>query len=627
MIGYVCKYTPIEIFEAFDEKVHRIEPTALQFDSADTLMHPNVCFYTKAVLEDVMLGDYNGIILTTCCDSMRRLYDLLKKTFPKRFIYLLDVPRKNNELTTAFYKNQILDMIKSYEKFSNKKLNLDKLYPLLHEAPKKDAAPTSLNIGILGARCNTEVLNTLKDTSAHVLFDLTCTGLSRTFHVSQKHLVRDYAHELLHTFPCWRMEEATSRLEYIQSYINQLDGIIYQTVKFCEYYSFEYATLKKQLNIPILKLETDYSKQCEGQIRTRIEAFIESLSDHTCRKCYESPHVPFDTGHELRLREAFHAETKLGHCVTKGKESNMFKKFSKRIVSDYSTSGDQIHPHLATTSKQSYTLNAPHYVLGIDSGSTSTNAVILDENQNLIAFSIVRTGAKSGESAKKALENVLKKAQLTKDDLSLIVSTGYGRVSIPFADKNVTEISCHGKGAHYLNPKIRTILDIGGQDSKAIKLSPEGEVIDFVMNDKCAAGTGRFLEMMARTLEIHIQEMGPLSLKSKENITISSMCSVFAESEVISLIAQNKEKTDIIHGIHEGIASKSVGLLSRVGKEGDFMMTGGVAQNIGVVKAIEEKLGTKLFISKEPEIVGALGAAIFALEDLMLSKVSKNAPS
>lgn len=182
------------------------------------------------------------------------------------------------------------------------------------------------------------------------------------------------------------------------------------------------------------------------------------------------------------------------------------------------------------------------YVLGIDSGSTSTNAVIMDQDRNITAFSVVRTGAKSGESADKVLEEVLEKASLSREDISWIVSTGYGRVSIPFADENVTEISCHGKGAHYFNPKIRTILDIGGQDSKAIRLSENGEVKDFVMNDKCAAGTGRFLEMIARTLEISLDEMGALALTSTENIEITSMCSVFAESEVISLIANNKEK-------------------------------------------------------------------------------------
>lgn len=256
------------------------------------------------------------------------------------------------------------------------------------------------------------------------------------------------------------------------------------------------------------------------------------------------------------------------------------------------------------------------YVLGIDSGSTSTNAVILDENKTIKAFSVIRTGAKSMDSADRILNDILGKAELERKDLSTIVSTGYGRVSIPFADSNVTEISCHGKGAHYLNPDIRTILDIGGQDSKAIRLNENGDVTDFVMNDKCAAGTGRFLEMMARTLEISTAELGPVSKDWKENIEISSMCSVFAESEVISLIAQNKEKADIAHGIHNAIAGKAISLLKRVGIEGGCMMTGGVAKNSGVVRSLEEKLGTKLYISEEPEIVGALGAALFALENL-----------
>jgi predicted CoA-substrate-specific enzyme activase len=256
------------------------------------------------------------------------------------------------------------------------------------------------------------------------------------------------------------------------------------------------------------------------------------------------------------------------------------------------------------------------YILGIDSGSTSTNAVLLNEKKEILHTFVTRTGAKSGDSARFAYEEILRRANLTPNDLTLTVSTGYGRINIPFADKNLTEISCHGKGAHFLNPKVRTILDIGGQDSKGIRLNAAGDVIDFVMNDKCAAGTGRFLEMMARTLELEITQLGAESLKWKEEIEISSMCSVFAESEVISLIAQNKEKADIAHGIHKAIAAKSVSLLKRISMEPTFMMTGGVAQNPGVVRALEDMLGEKLYIYEEPEIVGALGAALFGLESL-----------
>lgn len=256
------------------------------------------------------------------------------------------------------------------------------------------------------------------------------------------------------------------------------------------------------------------------------------------------------------------------------------------------------------------------YVLGIDSGSTSTNAVIMDGNKKIIAKGSVRTGAKTSGSAEKILEDILKTAGLKREDLSMIVSTGYGRVSIPFADMNVTEISCHGRGARYFDPDVRTILDIGGQDSKAIRLNADGEVTDFVMNDKCAAGTGRFLEAMARTLEMDISELGPISLKSTENVTISSMCTVFAESEVISLIAQNREKADIANGVHEAISGKAMSLLRRVGLEPGYMMTGGVAKNVGVIHCLEEKLGSPLFICDDPEIVGATGAALYALDKI-----------
>jgi predicted CoA-substrate-specific enzyme activase len=226
----------------------------------------------------------------------------------------------------------------------------------------------------------------------------------------------------------------------------------------------------------------------------------------------------------------------------------------------------------------------------------------------------VPTGPKAVESARKAFELALKDAGLKEDDIKRVVATGYGRVSIPFAEKTVTEITCHGKGAFFMDSTVRTVIDIGGQDSKVIRLDDEGNVIDFVMNDKCSAGTGRFLEVMARTLGVSIEEMGKVVEKAKEDITITSMCTVFAESEVISLIAQNKDQRDIIHALNKAVASKAVSLIERVGRKGSYMMTGGVAKNRGVVTAIEKKLGEKILIPPEPQIIGALGAALIALE-------------
>jgi predicted CoA-substrate-specific enzyme activase len=556
MIGYICKYAPIEVLESMGAKMERIEPDVTNFSQAEIRMHPNICSFAKGVLETVMEKDYEGIILTTCCDSIRRLYDVLKEEFPDKFIYMLDTPRLVKEVGIDLYEQRIRAMIRAYEEFSGKSFDEKVFLEYLKgkEEPQQNGVKDrSLNIGILGARANENIGKILEQRGANVAFDLTCTGVGRRLFWDEKEPLKEYARGLLSQFPCMRMEQAANRDELIRRYADSVDGIIYHTVQFCDNYAYEYAWLKDWLKKPLLLLETDYTKQSYGQILTRIEAFLESLQKENMQK--------------------------------KGRKPAKKMEGKNRM-----------------------------YVLGIDSGSTSTNAVIMDQDRKMKAFSVVRTGAKSGESAEKVLEDVLEKAGLSREDISWIVSTGYGRVSIPFADENVTEISCHGKGAHYFNPQIRTILDIGGQDSKAIKLSENGEVKDFVMNDKCAAGTGRFLEMIARTLEVSLDELGAIALTSTEEIEITSMCSVFAESEVISLIANNKEKNDISNGVCNAIAGKAYGLLRRVGLEPGFMMTGGVAKNPGVVRAVEKKLGEKLYICEEPEIVGATGAALYALE-------------
>lgn len=586
MLGYICKYAPIEVFESMGVEMKRIDPQVTNFTQADMKMHPNICSFAKGVLEDVMAGGYEGVILTTCCDSIRRLYDVLKQELPDRFIYILDTPRITKDAGIALYEDRIRKMIESYEAFSGKTFEEEKLADILRKKKKEqsislgesgcgeDAASEAgtgrrafrrKNIGLIGARANESIVQILQEKNANLAFDLTCTGLKRKYLLEPEQVLTGYTRGLLSQFPCMRMEAASGRDELIERYAGSVDGVIYHTVQFCDNYSYEYAWLKKRLDRPMLALETDYTKQSYGQILTRIEAFLESLGQ-----------APERTKRETSRQQDGAAQE--GER-TQGKEN----------------SGNM-------------------YVMGIDSGSTSTNAVIMDGDRKIVASAVVRTGAKSGESAQRILDEVLSEAGLKREDISWIVSTGYGRVSIPFADENVTEISCHGRGAHYFNPAVRTILDIGGQDSKAIRLNEKGEVADFVMNDKCAAGTGRFLEMIARSLEVDVDELGSIALQSKEDIEITSMCSVFAESEVISLIANNREKTDIANGICRAVANKSYSLLKRVGLEAEFMMTGGVAKNAGVVRAVEEKLGTKLYICPEPEIVGAAGAALYALD-------------
>ena len=252
------------------------------------------------------------------------------------------------------------------------------------------------------------------------------------------------------------------------------------------------------------------------------------------------------------------------------------------------------------------------FTLGIDVGSTASKCIILKDGKEIVGKSLIDVGAGTS-GPNRAIEAVLEDAGLKKEDMAFTLATGYGRTSLMdgIADKQMSELSCHAKGAYFLFPKVHTVIDIGGQDVKVLRVE-DGVMTNFQMNDKCAAGTGRFLEMMARTMEMSLDDMGKAGLSYKEDITISSMCTVFAESEVVSLIAQNKANDDIVHGLNKAVASKTAALAKRVGGEERYMMTGGVSKNQGLVKTLEEKLGTTLVISDKAQLCGALGAALFA---------------
>lgn len=246
---------------------------------------------------------------------------------------------------------------------------------------------------------------------------------------------------------------------------------------------------------------------------------------------------------------------------------------------------------------------------GIDIGSLTADCVILRDGE-IVGYSIVPTLASSSDAAHAAYDAALTEAGTEAADISRIIATGYGRGSIDFADKSVTEITCHAVGAVRLFPQARTVIDIGGQDSKVIRLSEDGRVDDFAMNDKCAAGTGRFLEVMARSLDVSLDSLGDLSSRSTSDVRISSTCTVFAESEVVALVAKGLPKEDIVRGLHRAVAERIQGMAARLRAGPPFVMTGGVAKNSGVVREIELALNTELLLPEEPQIVGALGAAI-----------------
>ena len=559
MIHYVCKYTPVELFRGFGEECAVLEEMPENFEMSDQIAHANLCGFGKSVIQAVLQGKADQLVLVNCCDSMRRVYDIVKSTGKCKFLYMLDLPHEDHECEKIKFAKALLRLKEAYEKYSGKTFDQNRF---IHSfaAPDEEKRPY---IGVLGVRVSGVLEKMIRENMQMDVKNLTCTG-GRKLAVNsaemqtmdEEDMFLSYADALLRQMPCFRMNQSARRNElYLDP---DLRGIIYHTIKFCDYYGFEYAGIKKNIKVPLLKIETDFTSQSAGQLLTRIQAFSETIEGSE----------DMDPG--------------------KGISEEAKKKMESGV----------------------------YYVAGIDSGSTSTDVVILDQDGKIKSTMIIPTGGGAMMSAEKSLDLAVEKARIQKDDIVRIVTTGYGRAYIDSGDDSITEITCHAKGAHYLNPNVRTVIDIGGQDIKAIGIDENGAVKNFLMNDKCAAGTGRFLEMMARTLGLSLEEMSTKGLEWKENVVISSMCTVFAESEVVSLVAQNKDVADIIHGLNVSVASKVGALAARLGKNnpGEYMMTGGVAKNQGIVKALEEKLGARLYICDEAQLCGALGAALFAYE-------------
>jgi (R)-2-hydroxyacyl-CoA dehydratese activating ATPase len=261
------------------------------------------------------------------------------------------------------------------------------------------------------------------------------------------------------------------------------------------------------------------------------------------------------------------------------------------------------------------------YAAGVDVGSTQTKAIIVDEAATIVGRALIETGANVVVAAERAYVAALDDGGVREEDVGYVVGTGYGRYRVTFGQTQITEISCHGRGAVHVFPNTRTVLDMGGQDTKAIRVSPTGEIVDFCMNDKCAAGTGRFLGAVAAALEIPLEDLGPLALRSGKPVKISTTCTVFAESEVISWLGRGKKVEDILLGVHRSMVSRSLGLMRRVGIEPEVTFTGGVTKNVGMVEELNDALGFRVNLSDDSHFIGALGAALFARDQILGSRV------
>lgn len=567
-VYYACKYAPVELLAGYGAKTVPVTFEAESFEEADRLAHPNLCGFGKSLIAYALRDDVRCLVLTSCCDVMRRVYDVLEAEGCLDFLFLLDLPHLAGEAEKGRMAAELARLARAWEEYSGEAFDPGAALAAF-EPPVARQDP---RVTVLGAHGPDSLLEAAEDAFDLPVENLTCTGGRRVASPPPslgrargdapcpegcgdrapaadplEEFVAWYAGALLDQVPCLRMADVSGREAQIGAPGQR--GIVYHTMKFCDYYGFEYLTVSADSPVPMLKVETDGTRQSAGQLSTRLKAFDETLVGMT-------DHMSFKAG------------------------------------------------------------DGPVYVLGVDSGSTSTDAVVVDGDGAMVASVIVPTGSKATESARRAIDQVLGQAGISRDQVTLAVATGYGRESIPDMDTSITEITCHARGAHALCPEAMTIVDIGGQDSKVIKLDETGGVVNFVMNDKCAAGTGRFLEMMARTMELPMDEFCRQGLQWKKDVKISSMCTVFAESEVVSLVADDTPVPDIIHGLDQSVASKIRSLAKRVKAEPPYLMTGGVAHNEGVVAAIGEALGAPVATSEESQLCGALGAALLGLEAL-----------
>lgn len=582
---YACKYTPIELLAGFGAKARLAEADVASFDKADRLAHPNLCGYGKGLIERLLAPDVHEVVLITCCDVIKRAYDILTEQGTLDFCYLLDLPHKRGRAERALFRRRLAKLAQSYAAYCGRSFDVG----LALASFKPYVARSDRRVTLVGAHATHTLLRSVEDDVGLPVENATCTQrqllsspppqlarmaadgpcaacaddapqrAGRQTDVgraggSLESFLDWYADALLNQMPCMRMDDVSER-DNLRHRGGQA-GIVYHTMKFCDYYGFEYAKATRDGSSPMVKIETDGSSQSAGQLKTRLAAFGETL-----RKTASA--------------------AKAAAPIPGGKGSS------------------------ETT-----------YVLGIDSGSTSTDAVIMNADKQIVASAILPTGAKATDAAARAKSQVLQQTHIESSDLSAEISTGYGREAIPGTDGSVTEITCHARGAHFLAPQALTVIDIGGQDSKVIHLGDDGQVVNFVMNDKCAAGTGRFLEMMARTLEMSLPEFCEAGLAWKHEVHISSMCTVFAESEIVSLVADDTPTSDVIHGLNESVARKTATLARRVNAEAPYLMTGGVAANKGVVAALSAVLGSPVAIDPRSQLCGAIGAALLGLESL-----------
>ena len=387
---HVCKYTPTELLTALGGQCALLDEAPENFDLSDQVAHPNLCGFGKSVIQAALAGQVKELVLVNCCDTIRSAYDILKEFGNLDFLYLLDILHSQEGCSVQHARDQLLALAEAYGAYKGTQFDRAAFFAAFQSPPPV----TGPHIAVLGAKMGSHLFSLVEETMPLPVENATCANNRRVAPPADQGdfaaLMEDYARCLLGQLPCMRMTDNTARRALYNT--PGLEGVVDHTLQFCDYYGFEYAGLRHQLPVPLLKIESDGTTQSREQLRTRLEAFAEGFGPQK---------------------------------------------------------GDP-------------TMKKHGYFAGIDSGSATTDVVILDQDRTIVAKVILPTGAGASNGAQRALDQALQQAGLTQADLTATVTTGYGRGVIQTGDKSVTEITCHAKGAHFLHPAVRTVIDIGG---------------------------------------------------------------------------------------------------------------------------------------------------------------------
>lgn len=579
MVYYACSYVPIEILMASGMPFDRL-PVEQAMNHPE--LHSNLCGYCKAAFGSVeKLGKDDIFISVDSCDAMRRMTDVVSAQSSCK-VFNLRLPFRRDDRAVAFFKTQIAGLVSFLSELRGCRIEDNEI--------------------LTAARSFSELVgNLLRMHSQGVAYSEITKAIP---HAEKGALYSSNEEAVQMTVPRIAYLGAVSDPVLIETVISDAGGLLVLNESCKGMRGFTAATSTDQ---PILL------SIAERLLRQRIPCgrFTGDISSTTERLLQEQ-----------QVQGIVFGIPKFCDFYGFQLSSNSLPVPHTVIEIDY---GDSSYGQLLTrvgafmealkreTASQADSRTGSFYA-GIDSGSTTTNLVLLDHSGEIIFTSSRKTGVYPAKVSNNLFEEMLHTAGVSSSDISRCIATGYGRQNVSFSTSAITEITCHAKGARRLLPLVRTVIDIGGQDSKVISLEKNGMVRDFTMNDKCAAGTGRFLEVMSGIMEADLKQMSEAASNSRKSLSISSVCTVFAESEVISLISNKETIEDISAALFRAIAKRIVAMYRRVNGKGPVAFTGGVAKIPGMVEALEEVIGEDILVPPQPDIAGALGAALLAMK-------------